>query len=204
MKSKTPKNPKKPKKSKKPKKIKIGLFEEVCFEVKKIEAAVLISICVVVFGVSSLVSGKLLYDFSQADMKNALGSQPETKIVESAVAAEKNGSGAEGDASLEESQAAEAAAAELALAKAQAEKAARAKMLARQRAAELARINNAPVLSGPTSKLPSGKRVCPLKHPRPSGRGGKPHVDEDCCADFDEYPNPRCEYSSSQMAALKK
>ena len=124
--------------------------------------------------------------------------------MRNAVAAEKDTQKAEEDAALKESQDAEAAAAEAAAAKAQADKAARAKMAARQRAAELARINSAPVLAGATDKLSNGLRVCPLKNPHPSGRGGKSHIDEDCCADYDEYPNPRCQYSPSQMAALKK
>lgn len=197
------KKSKKPKKSKKSKKIKLDLFQEVCFKPKSMEMAVLVSVCFMVFAAFFLVGGKLLYDYSQEKLR-VLNSQPEIKIVKSAVAAEKNTQKAKEDASLKESQDAEAAAAEFALAKAQADKAARAKMIARQRAAELARINSAPVLAGPTDKLSNGLRVCPLKNPHPSGRGGKPHIDEDCCADYDEYPNPRCEYSPSQMAALKK
>jgi hypothetical protein len=198
-----PKKSKKSKKSKKPKKIKLDLFQEVRFKPKSMEMAVLVLVCIMVFAASSLVSGKLLYDYGQKKLK-VLNSQPEIQIVKSAVAAEKNTQKAEEDPALKESQDQEAAAAEAALAKAQADKAARSKMIARQRAVELARINSAPVLAGPTDKLSNGLRVCPLKNPHPSGRGGKPHVDEDCCADYDEYPNPRCEYSPSQMAALKK
>jgi hypothetical protein len=193
---------KKPKKPKKSKKIKLDLFQEVCAKPNSREIAELVLVCAVVFGVSFLGIGKLFYNYSQKNFK-ALSNQPEIQIVKSAVAAEKNTQKAEEEAALKESQDA-AAAAEVVLAKAQADKVARAKMIARQRAAELARINSAPVLAGPTDKLSNGLRVCPLKNPHPSGRGGKPHVDEDCCADYDEYPNPRCEYSPSQMAALKK
>ena len=197
------KKPKKSKKSKKSKKRKLDLFQEVCAKPNSAEIAELVLVCAVVFLVSFLGIGKIFYNYSQKNFK-ALNSQSEIQIVKSAVAAEKNIQKAEEDAALKESQDQEEAAAEAALAKAQADKVARAKMIARQRAAELARINSAPVLAGATDKLSNGLRVCPLKNPHPSGRGGKPHIDEDCCADYDEYPNPRCEYSPSQMAALKK
>ncbi|MCX6767046.1 MAG: hypothetical protein NT170_04735 [Candidatus Moranbacteria bacterium] len=203
MKSKKPKKSKNLKKSKKSKKIKLDLFQEVCAKPNSREVAELVLVCAVVFGVSFLGVGKLFYNYSQENFK-VLNRHSEIQIVKSAVAAEKNTQKAKEEAALKESQDAEAAAAELAAAKAQADKAARAKMIARQRAAELARINSAPVLAGPTDKLSNGLRTCSVKHDHPSGRGGKPHVDEDCCPDYDEYPNPRCEYSPSQMAVLKK
>ena len=206
----------KSKKPKKSKKIKLDLFQKVCFKPKSAEMAVLVLICAAVFGVSFLGSGKLLYDHGQKKIKSAPSSQPEIQIMKSAVAAEnqtnENAPGAEEDASLKEKKDPKAVFVEVNITKDQAEKEAKAKILAKQRAAEIAAahaaeaalINSAPVLAGPTSRLPDGKRVCPLKNPHPSGRGGKPHIDEDCCADYDEYPNPRCEYSPAQMAALKK
>jgi len=189
------KKSKKTKKSKKSKKIKLDLFQEVCAKPNNREIAELILVCAVVFGVSFLGSGKFFYDNSQKKAKSALSSQPEIQIVKSAVAAE--------DASLKENQDAEVAAAEAALAKEKADKKARVEMIAKQHAAELARINSAPVLAGRTNKLPNGLRVCPVKSENPQ-RGGSPHVDEDCCADYNEYPNPRCYYPPDEMAILKK
>ncbi len=131
------------------------------------------------------------------------------QIIKSAVAAEnqnnENVGGAGDDLLPKNNIGIEVTPAEIDFDKKQAGKEAIAKKIAQQRAAaEIALINNSPILAGPTTKLPDGKRTCPLKHPQPSGRGGKPHIDEDCCADYDEYPNPRCDYSPAQMAALKK
>jgi hypothetical protein len=192
----------KPKKSKKSRKIKMNLFQEVRFKPKSAEMAVLVLACVLVFGASFLVSGKILYDHGQKKLKIS-SSQPETTIMKSAVAAEKNISGTEGDVSSKEFQDPEAAAAELALAKAQANKTVRAKMAARQRAAQTTRILSGPVPTGKTSGMPDGRRVCTTKSLHPQ-RGGKVHVDEDCCADYNETPNPRCYYPPNKMKILKQ
>ncbi|TRZ54513.1 hypothetical protein D4Q76_02265 [archaeon] len=199
----------KSRKSKKYKKTKLNLFQEVDFKPKSAEMAALVLVCAVVFGISFSGSGKLLYDYGQKKGRSALSSNLEMQIVKSAIAAEnqnkENTAGAEENVPSGESRDSkvmvEVTNSELL---AQADRKAKASRIARQRAAERALINNAPILAGPTAKLPDGKRTCPLKHPRPSSRGGKPHVDEDCCADYDEYPNPRCDYSPAQMAALKK
>lgn len=206
-------------KSKKPKKIrkiKLSPFQEIRFKPKSAEVAVLISACAMVFGISFLGSGKILYDYGQKEVKSVAISMPEMQIVKSAVAAgsqaNENSQSTEESALSTESKDPKALFVEVDSTKEQAEKEVRAQKIAKQlaakiaaeHAAEIARIDNAPILAGPTIGLPDGKRVCSLKHPQPSGRGGKPHIDEDCCADYDEYPNPRCEYSPSQMAALKK
>jgi hypothetical protein len=187
---------KKPKKSKKAKKIKLDLFQEVCFKPKSAEMAMLVFVCTAVFGVSSLASGKLLYDHNQEKIRSILSSQPQIQIVKSAAAAEneinENSPVAEEEVSAEDD----------ALVKAQAEKAARAKSLARQRAAETARILSGPVPTGKTSRMPDGRRECTTKSLHPQ-RGGKIHVDEDCCADYNETPNPRCYYPPNKMAILK-
>lgn len=195
------------------KKIKGNLFREVDIEVRGVEMAALAFICAIVFGISFSESGKLLYDYNQKNWKSMLSSKPEMQIVESAIAAggEAHGNTANNEENIslggnkDPKVMVEVTQEEVNLAKDKADKEAKAEMIARQQAAAgLARINSAPVLAGPTIKLTDGLRVCPLKHPQPSGRGGKPHIDEDCCADYDEYPNPRCEYSPSQWAALKK
>jgi hypothetical protein len=48
------------------------------------------------------------------------------------------------------------------------------------------------------------KRTCPEEnsHPAKSKQGKGKHVDEDCCPDPDEYPNPACSYGSSDNAIL--
>jgi hypothetical protein len=192
------KKSRKPKKSRKTKKIRLDLFQEVRFKPKSLEMAVLVLVCAIVFGVSSLASGKLLHNYDQEKIKNTLNSTPEIKIVKSAVAAESDAE----DAALKEKNDAEAAAMETALAKEKADKIAKAKMAARQRAAETARILSGPVPTGKTSGLPDGRRECTTKSLHPQ-RGGKVHVDEDCCADYNETPNPRCYYPPSKMAILK-
>ena len=199
----------------KSKKIELDLFQEVRFKVKSAEMAILFLVCTIVFGISFLGSGKFLYDHSQKKAKSVSSSNPEIQIVKSAVAAEnqtkENAPGAEEDALLKGSQDSEAAFVEVDITKEQAEKEIEAKAIAKQRAAkiaaeraaEVARINSAPVLAGRTNKLSSGLRVCPVKSENPQ-RGGSPHVDEDCCADYNEYPNPRCYYPPDEMAILKK
>lgn len=187
-------------KSKKSKKIKLDLFQEVCLDLEKVEMAVLILVCAVVFGISSLASGKILHDHNQEKEKNALGSQLGTQIVKIAVAAENKSN--ENDPAIEEGQDPEEAAMELVAAKQKADKAARAKAAARQRAVETARILSGPVPTGKTSGLPDGRRECTTKSLHPQ-RGGKVHIDEDCCADYNETPNPRCYYPPNKMAILK-
>jgi hypothetical protein len=195
-------------KSKKSKKTKLNLFQEVDFKPKSAEMAVLVLICAGVFGISFFGGWKPLYDYSQKKERAVLGSQPETPIVQSAIAAEdqaeKNTAGAADDILLKKNKNPAALFIEVNPAQDQANREERAKAIARRRAAEIALINSAPILAGPTTKLANGKRACSLKNPHPSGRGGKPHIDEDCCADYDEYPNPRCEYPPEQMAAFKK
>jgi hypothetical protein len=202
----------KSKKSKKIKKTKLNLFQKVNFKHKSLETVVLVFICAVVFLISSFSSGKFLYNCSQKK-ESALSSRPEMQIVRSAIAAvsrsNENIAGAQDSTLAKENNDTgemfiEVSLAVANLSKERADKEAIARRIVRQRTAEIALINSAPILAGPTDKLSDGKRVCPLKHPQPSGRGGKPHIDEDCCADYDEYPNPRCEYSPEQMAALKK
>jgi hypothetical protein len=186
------KKPKKSKKSKKTKKIKLSLFQEVCLDLGGVEMAVLISVCAIVFGIASSASGKLLYDYSQKEIKNAPSSQSEIQIVKSAVADEDQTD--ENDPVVEE-----AAAAEESLAK---EKAAKVKAIAKQRAAQTARILSGPIPTGKTSGLSDGRRECTTKSLHPQ-KGGKVHVDEDCCADYNETPNPRCYYPPAKMGILK-
>jgi len=80
---------------------------------------------------------------------------------------------------------------------------AKAQKIAKQHAANIARIRSGPVLAGPTRKLPDGRRVCPVKSEHPQG-GGELHVDEDCCPDRNEYPNPRCYYTPEQLSHILK
>ena len=208
MKTKKPEKNKRPEASKKSKKIKTSPLRDICFELKSVGMAVLALVCVIVFGICFLGNSKLFYGYDQKETISVSNSKPVIRIMESAAASEDQPAelapGTGEDASVKEKDDPEADSADLAAAKEQTDKEARAKRIARKHAAEIAEINNAPILAGPTKKLPDGKRVCPLKNPQPSGRGGKPHIDEDCCADYDEYPNPRCDYSPSQMAALKK
>jgi len=196
----------KSKKTKKSKKIKINPYKEVHLKLKNVEMAALVFVCAFIFTLSSFGSGKVLHDYIQK--KNSINSEREMALVSSAVAAESQAediamANHENELLAEENMIESTAEADN-LAKKQSDKDARAKMIARQRAAEMAKINSAPILAGPTNKLSNGLRVCPLKKNVPSGRGGKPHIDEDCCADYDEYPNPRCQYTPDQLSWMKK
>ena len=197
----------KSKKSKKPKKIKQKLSQKVDSKSKHAEMTVLVLICFLFVEIYFLGSGKLLYNYGPKEERDALNSMPETQIVMSAIAAgnqtDKNTSDAESNELLKESISPEVTLEEINLAKDQAAKEARVKIIAGQQAAKLALINSAPVLAGRTNKLPSGLRVCPVKSEHPQ-RGGQTHIDEDCCADYNEYPNPHCYYPPKEMAILKK
>jgi hypothetical protein len=62
-----------------------------------------------------------------------------------------------------------------------------------------------PVVKGTIAVIYSGKQKCPHPGQRPqkSPTKGK-HVDEDCCSDPDEWPNPICAYKSSDYGIMLK
>ncbi len=76
--------------------------------------------------------------------------------------------------------------------------------------AEKTEIGNIPrkivqrAVSPPKVRFVGGGGKCPEKndHPRYSKTKGK-HMDEDCCPDPDEWPNPRCSYSGGGMGILR-
>lgn len=181
------------------KEIKLNLFQKVDLKLKDSESAVLVLVCVGVFGISVFVGGQVMsgYDKKVAQIFRS----------ESVLAAEdqksENIAGSKEDASLEGKKASEAMSDAAGSVKSLAIKTARARRLARQRAANAARIRSGPVLAGPTKGLSDGRRVCALKNDHPQS-GGKLHVDEDCCPDPNEYPNPRCAYTPGQMGILKR
>jgi hypothetical protein len=191
----------------KSKKIKHYLFREIKANPEKVELAVLVLICLLVFVISFLAIGKPLLDYVQKKEKSVLDSQQRMELMTSAIAAEnQNEENAMADQEKEmlgEKDMAESTAEADKLAKEKADKEARAKAMARQRAAERARMNSAPVLAGRTHRDANGMRVCPVKSLHPQ-RGGETHMDEDCCADYNEYPNPRCYYPPEKMKILKK
>lgn len=47
---------------------------------------------------------------------------------------------------------------------------------------------------------------CPDEHDRPSWsrRNGTNHMDEDCCADYDEWPKPGCAYDARDFMLMLK
>ena len=46
--------------------------------------------------------------------------------------------------------------------------------------------------------------TCPNKHDHPSysNKGKGKHMDEDCCPDPDEWPNPMCAYSAKALGVM--
>lgn len=59
------------------------------------------------------------------------------------------------------------------------------------------------IASPPAVRYTAGQR-CAVKndHPSYSKTKGK-HMDEDCCPDPDEWPNPKCAYSGGQLGVLR-
>jgi len=58
-------------------------------------------------------------------------------------------------------------------------------------------------ISPPRVRYTAG-RSCPNKHDHPSysNKGKGKHLDEDCCPDPDEWPNPACAYSGSALGLM--
>jgi hypothetical protein len=79
---------------------------------------------------------------------------------------------------------------------------ARAQKIIRQRVANLARLEREYHLDGTTIGLTDGKQICSAKNDHPSG-GGSLHIDEDCCPDPNETPNPRCYYTPAQRGIMQ-
>ena len=172
------------------------MFQKVKFDPESVETTLLVLLCFGVFGISSFASGKLLYDYSQKEnriVKNVLAA--ESQKGESAV-------GAEEDILPEEEKVIEVMSGVSGLVKNQVGRVVMTRKISRQRAANKARILSGPVPTGPTTGIPDGRRVCAVKNDHPQG-GGAIHVDEDCCPDPNETPNPRCYYSPGQLGILK-
>lgn len=68
-------------------------------------------------------------------------------------------------------------------------------------------IDSRPRITAPhpvAGTVVSGRIICSAKHDHPSYSNkhkGK-HLDEDCCPDPDEYPNPWCSYSASELSVM--
>ena len=183
------------------KKIKLKLFGRVKFEPKSVESAALTLVCAGVFGTTFFAGTQVMdgYDNKAPQIFHgasvlAAGSQKK----ESAADAEENILPIPEGKKISEtmSDAADSV-------KEYANRVTRARKLARQRAANIARIRSGPVPTGPTTGLPDGRRVCAVRNDHPQS-GGSVHMDEDCCPDYDEYPNPRCYYTPGQMGILKR
>ncbi len=187
--------------------MKQNLFQEAEWKPESVETIWLVLLCAGVFGISFFASGKILFDYGQKEKQSVLSSQPERYIVESVLAAEdqKNENMADAGENIlpEEGKISEAMSGAADAVKGQAGRVARARRIARQQAAFAAFIRSGPEPTGPTTGLPDGRRVCAVKNDRPQS-GGAAHVDEDCCPDYNEYPNPRCYYTPAQMGILKK
>jgi len=181
------------------KKIKLKLFSKVKFKPKSAESAVLALLCAGVFGISVFAGVKSMGDYNEKTAQIFYGKSvlaAEDQKSESAADAGK-------DASLEGKKVSEVMSGTADSVKNLAGRVVRTRRIARQRAAEIALIKSSPVLAGRTKKLPGGRRICPVKSNHPQ-RGGKSHIDEDCCADYNEYPNPRCYYTPKEMEILKR
>ena len=74
-----------------------------------------------------------------------------------------------------------------------------AKLKQQQAAAQIAKVD---AEFRPPSQ---GTPICPDKHDHPSySKKQGNHIDEDCCPDPDEWPNPRCKYKPSDYDIMLK
>ena len=175
-------------------------FQKVDFEPKSATSAVLVLLCAGVFGTAFFVGGQIMSGYNEKVAQIFHG--------ESVLAAEnqKNEKMAVTQENIvplpEGKKVSEAMSGAASSVKDQAGRVARARKIARQLAAEKALRRSGRVLSGSTKKLPGGLRVCTGNSDHPE-RGGATHMDEDCCADYNETPNPRCYYSPEKMGILK-
>lgn len=188
----------KSKKSKKYKKIKLNLFQKVRYKPKSAESMVLILLCAVVFGAAFFSGERIMGGYNE-------------KIVQAfhignIAAAESQKE--EDTAGIQENVSPEGEEISVTMpvvpdsAKDSVGREFVAKKLTRQRTANIARILSGPVPTGRTKGLPDGRRVCTTRSLHPQ-RGGRLHIDEDCCADYNEYPNPRCYYTPEKMKILR-
>lgn len=175
------------------------LFGKVDFGKRKPKVVPLVLLCAGVFGISFFAGVESMGNYNEKTAQIFYG--------ESILAAESQKSESTGDAeknaSLKEKKVSEAMSGAADSVKNLAGRVVRARRLARQRAADTARILSGPVPTGPTKGLPDGRRVCTSKSDHPQS-GGELHVDEDCCPDHNEYPNPRCHYTSGQLSHILK
>ncbi|MDD5489984.1 MAG: hypothetical protein PHP25_04880 [Candidatus Moranbacteria bacterium] len=183
-------------KRKKTKKIKLNPFQKVKFDPESAETMLLVLLCAGFFGVFSFASGKILFDYKQK----------EGRIAKNVLAAESQKDedlAGDGENILPEGvKVSETMSVAARTVESQASRVTTARKKARQRAAEIARILSGPVPTGPTTGLSDGRRVCAGHSDHPQ-RGGAVHMDEDCCADYNETPNPRCYYPPGKMGILK-
>lgn len=179
--------------------IKLNLFQKVDFEPKSAEMGALVLVCVGVFGAAFFAGGRVMGGYDEKVTQIFRGGS----VLAAEDQKDENVTGAGENISLEGKKASEAMSGAAGSVKSLAIKVASARRAARQRAVSIARIQSGPVPTGPTRGLPDGRRVCDPKNDHPQG-GGKIHVDEDCCPDPNETPNPRCYYTPGQLGIMKK
>lgn len=174
------------------------LLQKVEWDPESKDAFRLVLLCALIFGAAFFTGGWIMVASGQKEV-GAMGG-------EKVLAAEDQRN--EDNASVGENnlpkgkKVSEAMAGAVGSVKDQAGRIVRARKIARQKAIITAQIRSGPVLSGPTEKLSSGLRVCPIKNDHPQ-RGGATHIDEDCCPDYNETPNPRCYYTPGQRGIMK-
>jgi hypothetical protein len=181
------------------KKAKTALFNGVDWDFKETKTIGLVFFCALVFEISFFAGiGIMNHDKKPAQilsLKNVLaadnqedGNLSNAQIQENIFLAGENAS-----ATMQEAAGS---------VKKKAASVRQARKAARERAAFAAFIRSGPEPTGPTSRLSDGRRVCGKKNDKPQ-RGGRVHVDEDCCPDYNETPNPRCYYTPGQLGILK-
>lgn len=193
-------------KAKETKKFGLDLFQKVDFKPGNAKSDVLVFLCAAVFAFFYFSSVIFLDAYGQRERRGVSSEKSQMQISKNVLAAEnqKKESMAEieGNISPEEKKISEVMSEAASSVKNLATRKARAVAAAKKLAAEKALRRSAPILSGSTRKLPDGRRVCTGNSDHPQ-RGGATHMDEDCCADYNETPNPRCYYSPEKMKIMK-
>lgn len=193
-------------KAKETKKFGLDLFQKVDFKPGNSKSDVLIFLCAIVFTFFYFSSVIFLDAYGRKERRSASSEKYQMQISKNVLAAEdqknENSADAEGNIFLEGDRVSEAMSEATGSVKNLANKIIMARKLSRQRAAFAARIRSGPLPTGPTIGLSDGRRFCDPKNDHPQG-GGKVHVDEDCCPDPNETPNPRCYYTPGQLKIMQ-
>ncbi|MDI6778259.1 MAG: hypothetical protein QMD77_03635 [Patescibacteria group bacterium] len=177
---------------KKFKKIRLNPFQKVDFKLKSVEMAVLVLVCVGVFGAAFFAGGRVMGGHDKKITQMFRGE----KVLAAEDQKDGNTADSEENISLEGKKASEAMSGAVGSVK---------RKLARPKKIAPKIISTLPPPRAKTKKV-NGLRVCAKKndHGHESRNRSQPHMDRECCPDPDEWPNPHCYYTPRQLSRMRK